>query len=173
MDKISNLTNSKKRMIDNRHHILIEESPENIFQFIDQMPNKFPVYKLFETRAVFFIRMLLLDGRKAAKNTFKYKKKYQNLVLKEGDQMGPFLLSTYQFPNKYFFTLNSFFFNCQTGYVIKQKGEQGQLNLDLISENPSRGERIWWFFVKPIHNILSRKVLREIKKRLQNKMSTL
>jgi len=33
-------------MIYNRHYILLDESPQEVFRLIAKMPNKFPVYSL-------------------------------------------------------------------------------------------------------------------------------
>ena len=153
-------------MIINRHFVLIEETPERVFFLIERMPNKFPVYRILETKPFIFIRMLLVDGFKTAVKLSKYNKSTSDMILNIGDGFGPFTLTELKNPNKYWFTLKSLFFNCQTGYIIEQQGQKTQLSLDIIADNPSKAERFWWFFIKPIHGIMSRKVLKEIKNRV-------
>lgn len=153
-------------MIINKYFVIIDEKPEIVYSLIEKMPNKFPVYKILETKPFFFIRMLFLDGFKTAFEILRYKKTESDLILQPGAKLGPFTFAESDFPYKYWFILESFFFNCQTGYILKKSGTKTQLNLDLIADNPSKSERFWWFFIKPIHGIMSRKVLKEIKNRV-------
>jgi len=57
--------------------------------------------------------------------------------------MGPFTLIELERPNKYWFSLRSFFFNCETGYILSYKNGKTKLNFDLIVENPTFKEKIW------------------------------
>ena len=155
-------------MIEDRRHIEIKSSPDNIFTLIETMPNKFPIYKILETKPFFFLRMLLVDGLRTAIDTVNTDKPNHVITLNLGDSLGPFTLSQVERPLKYHFTLESFFFNCQTGYSLYNHGDTTILSLDLIAENPKATERLWWFLIKPFHILFANKVLRVIKERIKN-----
>lgn len=70
---------------------------------------------------------------------------------------------TNKFPEYKILDIKSFFFHCQTGYIFNSHESKTKLNLDLIVDNPTRAEKVWQFFIKPIHSFMSRKVLKEIK----------
>jgi hypothetical protein len=38
------------------------------------------------------------------------------------------------------------------------------LSLEIIAEDPTFREKIWWFFIKPIHILLAHKVLKTLRK---------
>jgi hypothetical protein len=156
------------KMIIDQRQISINSSPEKIFDFIERMPNKFPVYKLLETKPFFFIRILLVDGLRAALNAISVVRSDDALILQVGDTMGPFTLSESEKPRKYWFTLKSFFFDCRTGYSLKAIDGKTTLGFDLIAEDPSLMEKVWWFLFKPLHGILARKALRIIKEHVEN-----
>ena len=156
-------------MTKDRRHIEIKSSPDNIFALIETMPNKFPIYKILETRPLFFLRMLLVDGLRAAISAVRIEKPRNKMILNINDSIGPFTLSHVERPLKYYFTLESFFFNCQTGYSLYNRGETTILSLDIIAENPKATERLWWFLIKPFHILFANKVLRVIKERIENR----
>jgi hypothetical protein len=158
-------------MIKYKREIQIESSPEIIFDLIDKMPNKFPIYKILETKPFFFLRFLLVDGLRSAIKAISIKKPEDILILKVGDTMGPFKLTELEKPFKYRFTLKSFFLNCQTGYSLSTDGRITTLHFDIISKNPNFMERVWWFFIKPFHGIFANKVLRIIKERVESQRS--
>ena len=43
-----------------------------------------------------------------------------------------------------------------------------ELSFDLIAENPSIKEKIWWFFFKPFHGLFANKALRVIKNKVEH-----
>ena len=96
-------------MIQDRREIQIESSPETIFDLIDKMPNKFPVYRILETKPFFFFRILFVNGFKAAIEAVSIEKPDDVLILNVGDTMGPFTLTEKEKPIRYWFTLKSFF----------------------------------------------------------------
>ena len=155
-------------MIQDKRHILIKSSPGQIFNLIDTMPNKFPVYKIFETKPILFLRILLVDGFRSAIEAVGATKPDKVLFLTVGDSIGPFTLTESERPYRYWFTLKSFFFNCKTGYSLSRQDNFTALSFDLISENPTFFEKAWWFFVKPIHGLLADKVLSVIKKKVED-----
>ena len=155
-------------MIQDRREIQIQSSPEIIFDIIENMPIKFPVYKILETKPFFFLRILFVDGFKAAMVAVEIEKPEETLILNVGDTIGPFTLTIKERPLKYWFTLKSFFFNCQTGYSLSFNGTETTLYFDLVSENPGFIEKVWWFIMKPFHGIFANKVLRTIKERVES-----
>ncbi|NNG02045.1 MAG: hypothetical protein HKM93_21855 [Desulfobacteraceae bacterium] len=154
-------------MIQDNRHITIDASSATVFHLIDTMPNKFPVYALLETKPFLFLRLLLVDGFRSAWQAVKIKAPVDELKFEEGDTLGPFLLDERIESRKYFFTLKSFFFNCRTGYVMADDNTSTILHFDLIAENPNLVEKIWWFFVKPIHGLFANKVLSNLKNRVE------
>lgn len=96
-------------MIKDRRQITINAPPEKVFDLIETMPNKFPVYYILETTPVLFLRVLLVDGLRPAFDAVKMDKPKDKLVLRLGDSMGPFKLTEVKKPFKYEFTLSSFF----------------------------------------------------------------
>ncbi|MCP4370465.1 MAG: hypothetical protein GY797_20490 [Deltaproteobacteria bacterium] len=156
-------------MIQDQKQIEIDAPQEKIFAYIETMPNKFPVYKILETKPFFFLRILFVDGFRAAVEVLRIEKAKDTLVLNLDDSMGPFQLTQLEKPLKYGFTLRSFFFNCQTGYCLSSNGNMTTLYFDLIAEDSGLMEKIWWFFVKPIHGLLANKVLKVIKGKVESK----
>ena len=144
-------------MIQDKREIQIKSSPEIVFDLIEKMPNKFPIYKILETKLSFFLRMLFVDGLRTAIKAVGIEKPDDVLILKIGDSMGPFTLIESEKPFKYWFTLKSFFFNCRTGYSLSTNGNMTTLYFDLVSENPGFMEKVWWFFIKPFHGIFADK----------------
>jgi len=155
-------------MIHYTRQIEIKASPEVVFSTIETMPNKFPIYKVFETKPFLFVRILLVDGLRTAMKTVSLDKSDYPTILNISDSMGPFTLTELEKSEKYYFTLKSFFFNCQTGFSLKDNDTNTTLNLDIIAENPSAKERIWWFLVKPFHTLFANKVLQVIKERVES-----
>jgi hypothetical protein len=154
-------------MIRDRRQIQIHAAPEHVFGVIETMPNKFPVYKILETKPFFFLRILFVDGLRSAFEAVRAKKSIDTLILQVGDSLGPFTLTVYQRPFQYWFTLQSCFFNCQTGYTLEGHHEGTTLHFDLIAENPGLMEKVWWFFIKPFHIVFAKKVLHVLQERAE------
>jgi len=154
-------------MIQHQKQIDIDAPPEKIFALIETMPNKFPVYNILETKPFLFLRLLFVDGFRAAIKAMNIENPNDVLILNLGDSLGPFQLTELEKPLKYGFTLKSFFFNCRTGYSLRNKGNMTTLCFDLIAEHPGFMEKVWWFFVKSIHGLLANKVLKVIKVRVE------
>ena len=160
-------------MLHDQRTIEINTPPEKVFKHIETMPNKFPIYKILETRPFVFLRIALVDGLRTAvsivfnKNFHKIIKGINAEVLKPGDSMGPFKLSEVIQSEKYFFILKSFFFNCQTGYILTEAENGTRLNFDTVAADPDFKERIYWFLIKPFHIIFANKVLKNIKKQVE------
>jgi hypothetical protein len=155
-------------MIQDKRQIQINSGPERVFDVIEKMPNKFPIYKILEKKPFFFLRILLVDGLRTALGAIGMLQAQDELILKVGDSMGPFTLAESQKPFKYWFALKSFFFDCQTGYSLSSDGSITTLYFELIAENPKRKEKVWWFLFKPLHVIFAKKVLQVIKAMVEN-----
>jgi hypothetical protein len=155
-------------MIQDRRQITVTASPDWVFDLIDRMPNKFPVYSFMEKAPFFFLRILLVDGLVSALAAARLKRPDTELKLKVGDAMGPFTLAEHQRPSNYWFSLKSFFFNCQTGYSLKTHGGMTELGFDLIAERPTLMEKWWWFVFKPAHVLFANKDLRVIKEKAEH-----
>lgn len=161
------VTNQKQmKMIQDIREIRIDSSPDIIFDLIDKMPNKFPIYKILETKPFIFLRILLVDGFRTAIEAASMEQTNDELILNVGDKLGPFTLTEKEKPIKYHFTLKSFFFNCQTGYFLSADGGETKLHFGLFAENPSLFENVWWVFFKPFHSVFANKALKVIKKRI-------
>lgn len=155
-------------MLKDNRQIQINASPEIIYDYIETMPNKFPIFKILESKPFLFLRILLVDGLRTAIEAVNVAKPEDVLILNVGDSMGPFTLTEAEKPLKYWFTLESFFFNCRTGYSLYANGSMTTLNFYIIAENPCLKEKVWWLFIKPVHGIFSKKVIRNIKKGVEN-----
>ncbi len=155
-------------MIRDKREIRINAPPEAVFDLIETMPNKFPVYAILETKPFLFLRVLLVDGMQAALNAIQVERAKDSLVLKVGDSMGPFTLWKSEKAAIYLFNLNSIFFNCQTGYGLIPSGSGTVLRFDLISKTPAFRERVYWYLIKPMHILLARKVLQNIKEKAED-----
>lgn len=149
------------------NHININASSEKVFELIETMPNKFPVYKILETRPIFFLRLLFTDGFSTASRVWNFNKPVDLYVLKVGDTMGPFRLTEVRKPLKYWFSVDSYFINCETGYSLNADGNTTKLNFDVTAEKLQLKEKVYWFLVKPIHRTLARKVLKVIKEKAE------
>jgi hypothetical protein len=155
-------------MIQDKRQIQINAPSPNIFDLIDRMPDKFPVFKFLEAKPFFFIRVLLFDGSRSAWEATKLKGLNDVLKLSVGDTMGPFTLIESIRPIRYQFSLNSLFFSCQTGYSLVTNEYGTELSFDLIAENPPFKDKIWWFFFKPFHGLFANKALRVIKEKVEH-----
>ena len=156
-------------MIQDKHEIKIDAPPEKVFDLIETMPNKFPVYSILEAKPFLFLRILLVDGMQAAFEAINIERAKDFLVLEVGESMGPFTLWKSEKPVIYLFYLTSFFFKCQTGFGLIPSGSGTMLSFDLISKTPGFRERIYWYLIKPMHFLLARKVLRNIKKKAEDR----
>ncbi len=155
-------------MIKDKRQIHINAPSPVIFDLIDRMPNKFPIYKILEAKPLFFLRILLVDGLRSAWEAAKLKRPNDVLKLNLGDTMGPFTLTHFERPTKYWFSLKSLFFNCQTGYSLYADESGTSLRFDLIAENPTFTEKIWWLLFKPFHGLFANKVLHVIKEKIEH-----
>jgi len=160
-------------MICNYRTIKINNTQLKVFKLIESMPNKFPTFEILDNRILLFFRLAFVNGLRPAlkivfdKDLWIEIKKEKPLILNKGESLGPFTLTLVEKPTVYMFKLDSFFFNCKTGYSMEPDKEGMLLSFDLTAENPSVVEKIWWFFVKPIHFILADKVLKRIKKEVE------
>ncbi len=155
-------------MIQDKRQIQIKAPSHVIFDLIDLMPNKFPIYRFLEFKPFFFFRILLVDGPSAAWEATRFKRPDDVLKLNEGDKMGPFTLTVFERPTKYWFALKSLFFDCQTGYSLRSNNGVTELSFGLIAENPTFKEKIWWFIFKPFHSLFANKVLHVIKEKIEH-----
>ena len=155
-------------MIEDRQQIEIRASAQDIFDLIDRMPNKFPIYRFLEAKTFFFLRILLVDGLNSAREAIKIDREVQELKLSLGDKMGPFTLTEFERPRKYWSTLKSYFFSCQTGYSLMANSNGTELGFDLISEISTLKEKVWWFLFKPLHGLFANKVLSVIKEKVEH-----
>lgn len=155
-------------MIKDKKQIQINASSTIIFDLIDSMPDKFPVFKFLEANPFYFVRVLLFDGFRSAWEATKIKGLNEVLKLNVGDAMGPFTLIESKRPIKYWFSLNSLFFSCQTGYVLSSNDNGTELGLNLIAENPTLKDKIWWLLFKYLHGLFANKALRVIKGKVED-----
>lgn len=157
-----------------RRTIQIHARPEEVFDYIENLPMKFPTLKILETRPFMFLRISLVDGiREGFKAAFN--KHYHYGVLqwesglsRLGASFGPFTLTGIERPKKYVFTIDSFFFKGKTGYFFSPSGGDTILQFDTISGNLSKKEILWWRLIRPIHAILAGLVLRNIRKGIES-----
>lgn len=154
-------------MIEDSINIRINASPSDVFDWIDRMPNKFPIYELLEIKPIVFVRILLVDGLDSAREAMTVDFDRAELRLDVGDTMGPFTLAVKERPKYYGFSLESLFFKCDTGYCLTAQSGGTDVSFDLIAKNPTAKEKLWWFFVKPIHRLFGKKVLRVIKEQVE------
>lgn len=152
----------------NKKSIIINSPPDKVFDVIETMPNKFPVYRILEAKPFFFLRLLFTDGFKTARKVRTFNKPENSYILNIGDRMGPFRLSEAVKPFKYWFSVESFFINCGTGYLLTGENNITRLNFDITAENFSFKEKVYWSFIKPVHSILAGKSLKIIKEKAEN-----
>mgnify|MGYP003564882827 CR=1 FL=1 len=82
-------------MIKDKRIIKINATPIEVFNFLEMTPNKFPIFKIFETRPFLFIRISCLDGirtglKVALDNTIQSEmSKKERKPLKIGSKLGP------------------------------------------------------------------------------------
>lgn len=152
-----------------RRQIGIKADPERVFEFIQSMPMKFPTLKILDTKPILFFRMTFVDGIKSGLNVL-FNRDYYNRIKNEdqshcaiGSSFGPFTLTEVIKARKYFFTVDSYFLKCQTGYILHPSKYGTDLYFDTIADNPGTKEKIWWFMIKPFHSILANIVLYNIK----------
>jgi hypothetical protein len=156
-------------MIQNQHSIKINASPEKVFRLIETMPNKFPVYKILETKPFVFIRMLFTDGFSSAVKAMFIDIAKKSHMLNIGDSYGPFKLIEIIKPARYLFDVDSFFMKYQTGYILTSDGKNNtKLNFEITAGDLLPSEKVYWLFVKPIHHLLAKKALRVIKEKAEN-----
>ena len=151
-------------MISDQRTIEIKVSPEQVFKQIETNP--FPTFRILNTKPFFFLRITLIDGiRTGIRLAFdKNLNREMTEPVELGSSWGPFLLTEIERPSRYYFTLKSLFFNCKTGFSLHSIATGTMLSLEIIAEDPTFREKIWWFFIKPIHILLAYKVLKTIRK---------
>jgi hypothetical protein len=152
-------------MITHKISIEVKNSPIEVYDYIDNVYNKFPLHPFFDSKPIFFVRLLILDGYKSAK------KMMSNNVgvsgkLSIGDAMGPFKVLSLNKPDKYFFALQSMIFTCETGYEIESLNEGSLLSFSLYAESRNLKQKIVWLLLKPFHSLFASQVLNNIKMHL-------
>lgn len=154
-------------MIHDQRNIEIKASPERVFKQLEINP--FPTFRILETKPFFFLRITLVDGIRTGIRMASDKRLRQKMVgpLAVGSSIGPFTLTEKERPSRYYMTLKSLFFNCKTGYSLHPTAKGSTLHFNIIAEDPKFGERIWWFFIKPIHVLLASNALRTIRKKAE------
>ncbi|HOT46806.1 MAG TPA: hypothetical protein PLC28_18130, partial [Spirochaetota bacterium] len=96
--------------------IEIRATPEQVYEYIETMPDKFPTFRLFDTKPLLFLRIAMVDGMKSALKVIRDDSHWQVRTMKEaepltiGSTFGPFTIIEAKKPEKYYFSLNSFFF---------------------------------------------------------------
>ena len=155
-------------MIYDQRKIEIKASPGRVFKQLEINP--FPTFRILDTKPFFFLRITLIDGIRTGIRVASDKSVRQKMIgpLEVGSSMGPFTLTEIKRPSRYYLTLKSLFFNCKTGYSLRSTANGSMLSFDIIAKNPKFGERIWWFFIKPIHMLLAHNTLRTIRKKAEH-----
>jgi hypothetical protein len=154
-------------MIQDRRRLVLKASSQVVFDVIERMPNKFPIYGFMEKGPFFFLRILLVDGFGSARAAARLSRPEKELRLEIGDTLGPFTLIESEKPTRYWFSLNAVFFECRTGYSLSPLDGGTELCFDLIAENPTFVERLWWLAFKPFHVLFADKVLQVIKEKTE------
>ncbi len=155
-------------MITDTIHILLEQEPDDVFDYIDHTYTKFPLHPILDSKPLLFLRLFILDGAGTAWDVV-FKKGSKNGKLIIGQSMGPFTFTEVNKPSMYFFTLKSKLFTCETGYEIKKHDQGSILFLNLITHSNSTIQKLSWFFIKPVHRLFSKQVLKNIKKQLNKR----
>ena len=155
-------------MINDQRTIEIKASPDKVFKQIETNP--FPTYGILNTKPFFFLRITLIDGiRTGIRLAFdKNLNREMTKPVELGSSLGPFILTEIERPSRYYFTLKSLFINCKAGFSLHSTGKGTLLSLEAIAEDPPFREKIWWFFIKPIHILLAYKVLKTIRKEVEH-----
>lgn len=155
-------------MINDQRTIEIKVSPEQVFKQIETNP--FPTFRILNTKPFFFLRIALIDGiRTGIRLAFdKNLNREMTEPVELGSSLGPFTLTEIERPSRYYFTLKSLFFDCITGFSLRSTANGTILSLEIIAEDPTFREKIWWFFIKPIHILLAYKVLKTIRKEAES-----
>lgn len=149
--------------------IVIRATPEQVYEYIETMPNKFPTFRLFDTRPFMFVRIALVDGVESALKVIRddsyrrdrMKNKAKPLLV--GSAFGPFTLIEAKKPEKYYFSMNSLFFEGETGYKIYPREKSAVLHFDLSTDTTKVYQIVWIRAIMPFHFLLARLVLRNIK----------
>ena len=154
-------------MINDQRTIEIKVSPEQVFKQIETNP--FPTFRILNTRPFVFLRIALIDGirtgiRLAFNNDLN---REMTEPIELGSSLGPFILTEIERPSRYYYTLESLFFNCKAGFSLHPTANGTMLSLEAIAEDPTLREKIWWFLIKPIHILLAHKVLKTIRKKAE------
>ncbi len=66
-------------MIHNYQCIEINKSPEEVFELIDNMADKFPTFKFLSTTPFLFLRLILVDGFRTTLKLIKDKEKWYDI----------------------------------------------------------------------------------------------
>lgn len=157
--------------------IEIRATPEQVYEYIETMPDKFPTFRLFDTRPLLFLRIALVDGTQSALKVIRDESYRRDRLKKEteplliGSTFGPFTFIEAKKPEKYYFSLNSFFFEGETGYKIFPGARGAILHFDLSTDTAKVFQIAWIRAIMPVHCILAGIVLRNIKKGVEAKAS--
>ncbi len=155
--------------------IEIRATPEQVYEYIETMPDKFPTFRLFDTKPLLFLRIAMVDGMKSALKVIRDDSHWQVRTMKEaepltiGSTFGPFTIIEAKKPEKYYFSLNSFFFKGVTGYTIVPGVQGAILHFDLRTDTAKAFQIVWIHAVMPVHHILARIVLGNIKAGVESK----
>jgi hypothetical protein len=151
-------------MIYDQRTIEIKASPDKVFKQIETNP--FPTYWILNTKPFFFLRITLIDGiRSGIRLAFdKNLNREMTEPVELGSSLGPFILTEIERPSRYYFTLKSLFINCIGGFNLHSTDNGTMLSLEIIAEDPTFREKIWWLLIKPIHILLAHKVLKTLRK---------
>jgi hypothetical protein len=155
--------------------IEIHATPEQVYEYIETMPNKFPTFTLFGTKPLLFLRIAMVDGVRSGLKVIQDKTYRNDMMKKEAEPLliksrfGPFTFIEAKKPEKYYFSLNSFFFEGETGYKIFPGAKGTILHFDLHTDTTKVFQIVWIHAIMPVHVILARIVLRNIKEGVELK----
>jgi len=162
-------------MITDSQSTIIKSTPKDVYMHIAQRGNKFPVFKLLDMRPFLALRLIGVGDLKKGftillkGNIYKKEGQERGRPLAIGDNYGPFKLIEAIDSHKYFFELKTNMFNLETGYTLTSHENDTLLSFDLISDDPTLLQRLYWRFpTKPLHQLLARKVVNELKKEIEN-----
>jgi len=161
-------------MLEDSQQIEIQAKADRIYSYLEEQSTKFPLGFL-DYRPFFVMRLILIgEPARAMRVLFKGKSfgnsEGEKLRLAVGDNYGPFCLIEAVPGQKYFFRLRTSvkLFDLETGYLMFPGEKNTLLRFDLLAHDPSLIQRAYWKIVKPFHQVLTRRVLRIIKKRMES-----
>ncbi len=149
-------------MITDKLNIELKHTADEVYNYIDDVYNKFPLHPILDSKPILFFRLLVIDGYEAAKETITNDFKGSG-KLNLGDAMGPFTATSLIKPDKYLFTMKSKIFTLETGYEIKKIEGGSLLSFCLYADSTSFKQKVTWLFLKPVHRLFAAQVLKNIK----------